>query len=135
MPAFIQAPGQVVRWMTVDTFTRVPGWNKLRVHMVFNDDRIPGWSRNGKVPLFLTGYILQAPLMSMDVHSVQFAAEDAFGGSTYRMDVHATWACIEIVPVVVNKDTHFPDKCPKCQGPAYFGAVPAAFECKRGCRR
>lgn len=48
MPAFIQAPGQVVRWMTVDTFTRVPGWNKLRVHMVFNDDRIPGWSRNGR---------------------------------------------------------------------------------------
>ena len=32
------------------------------------------------------------------------------------------------------KDPRFPHTCYNCKGPAYIGAVPAAFECKAKCR-
>lgn len=34
----------------------------------------------------------------------------------------------------VEKDNRYPHKCPRCAGPAYLGAVPAAYDCQRGCR-
>ena len=38
----------------------------------------------------------------------------------------------QVLDEIANeKDPNFPGVCPSCKGPAYFGVVPAAFECKR----
>ncbi len=50
-----------------------------------------------------------------------------------RQTLHLYSFSIELVAPI--KNLHYPHICPKCSGPAYFGAVPAAFECSMRCGR
>lgn len=101
---------------------------------------VTGWSKTVAVsPYDADRLWVHAASRPEDTHRIELA----IGSSTKKFrDDRGGVKCV-ILPhnlILVGRamdydDPAFPHVCPSCKGPAYFGAVPAAFECRWRCGR
>lgn len=115
-------------WLNYD-LTKI---QTTKLHIMMNRTRLPAYP-SGWAPVDQYGYLFRWSWEQSDNKYI-CSFKEAASSNVWTLMVARDWAVFSILPVAPPKDPHYPDVCPRCKGPAYIGAVPAALDCKAKCR-